>query len=274
MIRLIVSDVDGTLWIDDAIRENDVAALRQAHQQGIEIGLASGRMDPELQEVAKRLDIPCHRVSQNGSFVYDHNERLLASASFDLTLARQLLSFAANGSLPYTVSCTDNQIYIPPLKSTQALRDRMFMPVRECAEMERLFEQGTLPCKFGFFGDLDTLHKLRTHLLERFPNALHAVIADRDCLDVIPGHVSKGVGLRSLIEHRNIQSEEMVCIGDSFNDLAMFEVTPHSFAMSHSDPAVLKAARHVTASVADVCAFVNHYNRDCTAEFAHKERNA
>ena len=274
MIRMLVSDVDGTLWIDGSLADKDVNAMRQTFHQGIEIGLASGRMDPELQEVAKLLDIPCHRVSQNGSFVYDHTERLLASASFDLTLAHQLLSFATNGSLPYTVSCTDNQIYIPPLKRTQFLRDRMFMPVHECTDMRRLFEQGILPCKFGFFGDMDTLHNLRLQLLQRFKNVLHAVIADKDCLDVIPAHVSKGVGLRSLIEHRNIRREEVVCIGDSFNDIAMFEVTPHSFAMSHSDPAVLNAARHVAASVADVCTFVNRYNRDCTAEFTHRERNA
>ena len=50
--------------------------------------------------------------------------------------------------------------------------------------------------------------------------------------------VSKGSALRRLMEHLQIEANEVACIGDSFNDISMFEVTPHSFTLHHAHPYV------------------------------------
>jgi Cof subfamily protein (haloacid dehalogenase superfamily) len=260
MIRLFVSDVDGTLLTKDSISPNDVASLQRAAAQRIEICLASGRMYPELQEIAKQLDIRCHCVSQNGCFVHTSTGQMIKSANFDAPIAHQLLSIAKNGEFPYTVSCSDNQIYIAQKKNAPELQARMFMPVNECLQIESVFAKSILPCKFSFFGKLNALEGFRLKLLKRFPQEINTFISDKDCLDVMPRHVSKGEGLKALLHHLGVSPEEMVCVGDSFNDLAMFSVTPHSFAMCHSDPVVQKAAHQVVSSVTEVVDWLTSYN--------------
>jgi Cof subfamily protein (haloacid dehalogenase superfamily) len=260
MIRLFVSDVDGTLLTKDSISRKDIASVQRAAAQGIDVCLASGRMYPELQEIVKQLNVRCHCVSQNGSFVHTSTGQMIKSASFDLLIAHQLLSIAKNGQFPYTVSCSDNQIYISQRESASELKARMFMSVNECLEIESVFGKGILPCKFSFFGELNALEDFRLKLLERFPQEINTFISDKDCLDVMPRHVSKGDGLKALLHHLNVSPEEMVCVGDSFNDLAMFNVTPHSFAMCHSDPVIQKAAYQVVSSVAEVVDWVNSFN--------------
>jgi hydroxymethylpyrimidine pyrophosphatase-like HAD family hydrolase len=180
LIRLIVSDVDGTLLSNDSINQWDVIAIQRAAAQGIEICLASGRMYPELKEVSKRLGVPCHCVSQNGSFVHTSAGEMIASASFPVPLARQLLSIAKNGQFLFTVSCSDNQIYVTQKEYVPKLRDRMLMPVNVCLDIERVFEQGILPCKFAFFGELQALEDFRSELKERFSEEINTFISDKD----------------------------------------------------------------------------------------------
>jgi Cof subfamily protein (haloacid dehalogenase superfamily) len=259
MIKLLVSDVDGTLFINDSISNKDINSIRHAAARGIEVCLASGRMYPELLKITGQLNIRCHCVSQNGCFVHTTTGQMIKSASFDLPTAHQLLSIAKNGSLPYTVSCTDNQIYIQT-QSASKLKSRMFMPVMECFDLEHVFEKGIFPSKFTFFGELNALEHLQMVLLERFQHEINTFISDKDCLDVVPRHASKGDGLKALLHHLNVSPEEVVCVGDSFNDVTMFRVTPHSFAMNHSDPAVQKAAGQVVASVTEVVDWIHSYN--------------
>lgn len=257
MIKLLVSDVDGTLFKEGYIDERDIGAIERAYSTGIQICLASGRMYPELQEISRQLNVDSHLVSQNGSFVHVRSGELLYAESFDLSMARQLMILAREQEFPYVVSCMDNQIYIPETACTSELRDRMFMPVVACTDIDSIFEKGILPCKFAFFGDLDLLNRLRMKFIDGYSNQIDTYIADRDCLDVMPHHVSKGRGLTALLRYLDITPAEMVCVGDAFNDLSMFELTPHSFAMHHSHPDVQKTTTRVVNSVADVVEWIS-----------------
>ncbi len=68
-------------------------------------------------------------------------------------------------------------------------------------------------------------------------------------VDIMPRGVSKGSALRRLMEHLQIEANEVACIGDSFNDISMFEVTPHSFTLHHAHPYVKERANHIVRSV-------------------------
>ena len=46
-----------------------------------------------------------------------------------------------------------------------------------------------------------------------------------------------------------MKQNEVACIGDSFNDISMFEVTPHSFTLHHAHPYVKEKANHIVRSV-------------------------
>ena len=71
MIKLIISDLDGTLLHDHAtIHDTDIQALRRAQEQGVAVAFASGRMYPEIQEVANSIGMQVHAVSQNGAYAH------------------------------------------------------------------------------------------------------------------------------------------------------------------------------------------------------------
>jgi hydroxymethylpyrimidine pyrophosphatase-like HAD family hydrolase len=91
-------------------------------------------------------------------------------------------------------------------------------------------------------------------------------LADHDCLDIMPLHVSKGNSLPLLLDSIGLQAHEIACIGDSFNDISMFGITPHSFVMEGAHPEVRKAAAHQVSSVAEALAYVRAYNNSQSYE--------
>ena len=67
----------------------------------------------------------------------------------------------------------------------------------------------------------------------------------------MPPNISKGSAISILLQEFQIQPEEVACIGDSYNDIPMFSLTPHSFAMSQADDAVKEHAHYVVDTVKD-----------------------
>ncbi|CAI8012787.1 Sugar phosphatase YidA [Geodia barretti] len=61
--------------------------------------------------------------------------------------------------------------------------------------------------------------------------------------------VNKGSGLRALCGLLGIEPSEVAAVGDSFNDVAMFETAGLSIAMGGAPPELLKLAHHAVASV-------------------------
>ncbi|MGD8190798.1 HAD family hydrolase [Brevibacillus ginsengisoli] len=250
-MKLFVTDLDGTL-LDKGrqVRSSDKQALQEAAAMGIEICLASGRMDVELVKVMREVGGNYHRISQNGAFVTTKDNELLQTETFEPILAKQLIEIAS----PYdfaTLIGINQTVYTPgETEAIQAIQQRMFTTFQVDPDIADKFERQT-PCKLSFFGDITKLRALQAELAQKHGNSVETFISDKDCLDVMPAGVSKGRGLQALMNKLGITSDEVACIGDAFNDVSMFKVARHSFAMGHGPEEVRKAAVQVVDSVAE-----------------------
>lgn len=66
-VRLVVSDIDGTLTVEDrSVSENALDALRRLEGRGIMVGLASGRAMPRVESVAERAAASGPLIAENG----------------------------------------------------------------------------------------------------------------------------------------------------------------------------------------------------------------
>jgi len=60
--------------------------------------------------------------------------------------------------------------------------------------------------------------------------------------------INKGVGLQKLASMMGLKSEDFVALGDSENDVEMFEVSGFGIAVGNGDKTIKKAANYVTES--------------------------
>jgi Cof subfamily protein (haloacid dehalogenase superfamily) len=264
MIKLIVSDLDGTL-LDRHRRVSslDKEAIETARHESYEICFASGRMFTELRMVMNEFDARFHSVSQNGATVHTKGQALLASSSFKPELAVQLFRASREFNLENFVHSIHDSFYlVERTERTLPYEARIMIPGTVRDDLESALRQNEMTsCKFSYFGEIEKLRLLQAELTRQFQGHINAFISDKDCLDVMPVNVSKGAGLSVLAGHLGLQPDEVACIGDSFNDLSMFSFTPHSFAMEGAPDVVKKEARFVVRSVAEAIDLVFNDNR-------------
>jgi Cof subfamily protein (haloacid dehalogenase superfamily) len=261
MIKLIVSDLDGTL-LNHAKKVNprDREALSLAAAQGIELCLASGRMHIEMTQVMDEIGIAAHSVSQNGALIHLKEGRLLHSKLFDTELAAKLYDIAKPYDLVKLI-CSGEANYIThATQASDEIQARMFQKFIVSEHVQEAITQDLPVCKFSFFGGLELLLEVQRELNERVGDRLTMYLSDKDCLDIMPLGVSKGDALPILLDSIGLKADEIACIGDSFNDISMFGITPYSFAMHHGHSDVRKSAAHEVHSVADALALVHAYN--------------
>ena len=78
MIKIIASDLDGTLLYNGHLSENNYRAVKQLQDNGIEFVVASGRNITEVKMLDFK-DIECSKVLINGTIVVDKDYNLISA---------------------------------------------------------------------------------------------------------------------------------------------------------------------------------------------------
>ncbi|CUA79036.1 Cof-type HAD-IIB family hydrolase [Anoxybacillus suryakundensis] len=250
MIQLIVTDLDGTLLgYDRRVKTEDREAVVRAITNGIDFAVASGRMDNEILEVLKEIGHDAHRISQNGAFVYTKNHHLLHHSSFHPDIARSIYKQAR--TLEAVVLVCNEQTSFVETKTEQIeqMRSRLFFDIVEKGDMLEAIGRDIFPSKITVIGEEHVVLHFERFVRETWAQHVDTFISEPRCLDIMPKQISKGEALRLLMNHLQLNVEEVACFGDSFNDIPMFRLTPHSFVMSHAPEQVKKEARYVVSSV-------------------------
>ncbi len=263
MIKMFVSDIDGTMMQHGGlIDEQDVAALRSLAEQNVILCFASGRLDNEIADLMKAVNTNFHRISVNGVFVYTNENKQLLSANFDSNILPDLL--AMTNQDPYFRYVSDEHNYYIEEKTPfiHELEKQVAMTSVEEPNLLQKIDDTIFPNKISIGGTKENLQLLQKKIDEKFHGKVSTFISAEQCLDVMPPNISKGSAISVLLQEFQIQPEEVACIGDSYNDIPMFSLTPHSFAMSQADDAVKEHAHYVVDAVKDAVNQVLVYNEE------------
>ncbi len=70
-------------------------------------------------------------------------------------------------------------------------------------------------------------------------------------MELYSNKVSKASGIEKVIQILNIKKEDTYAFGDGRNDLEMFEIVEHSYAMGNASEEVKAKAKYVCPSIKD-----------------------
>ncbi|MYL35280.1 Cof-type HAD-IIB family hydrolase [Pontibacillus yanchengensis] len=252
MIKLLAIDLDGTLLtMEKQVNEHDIDAIQHAMSSGVDLAIATGRMDHEIKEVLKLLkqENKGHRVSQNGAFVYDKDDKFIHANTFSPEHIQDIFSAAVTNDVIPSVSTETDTYVIEKTANVREMEKRLFYSVHATPDLKEQLGKSIHPSKISIHGANNRLQKLQETINSSFSNELDSFISDPNCLDLMPKNISKGAAIQQLISLLGIEPEEVACMGDSFNDVSMFELTPHSFAMEQAPPEVKEKTSHVVSGV-------------------------
>jgi Cof subfamily protein (haloacid dehalogenase superfamily) len=256
-IKLIAVDIDGTLLpsAGTAISERNRRALRLAESVGVEIVIATGRRQAYAAPLIHPLGLKPETVliTSNGTVTRtlagEHMERALLPIETARGLCAVLRQFG--GTTVFTFDRDGKGELV--IESLEQLHARIALWVEanrpwieEVRPLERAFDAGEAPVQGMVCGTVEEMNRAEqwlasspyAKLIEMHQTQYPA--RNLSILDILPPGWSKGVALRKLAEQRGLRRDEIMAIGDNFNDLEMLEFAGHPVLMANSSLELLK----------------------------------
>jgi hypothetical protein len=245
-IRLLAVDIDGTLLNSQfRISEVDLEALLRAHEAGIEVILVTGRRHTFALPMAKQLGFDLWLISSNGAVT-----RSLSGESFH----RDLLPLETCKQLCGVMrEFRGNTVITFDKESKGALvlerMDELTTSIRYWLEKNQQYLEFVIPIENALVTDpvqamfcgpiarmQEALSCLETSGLRKQITVLRTEYPLRDLsiVDVLNRDCSKGHALERWTRHRGIRRDQVMAIGDNYNDVEMLAFAGAPFIMGNA----------------------------------------
>lgn len=241
-IRLIVSDIDGTLVDSKGILNNEtIEAVRSLKSHGISFALATGRNNNLIYDIVELLGKDICSISNNGALVVDHKTNsIIYRNTLDQTQSRYILNQILDHGWEFICYSIDGLYY----SYRDGLVDSRIANIEKGLPENNHFHHALIR-NVDDIEDLDSLLKIgvREELCDVDMDIV-AEIADSvgaelqnsgelyNC--IFPKNISKQTGLMKLQEYLNIGPDNTATIGDYDNDLPLFERARYKVAVANA----------------------------------------
>ncbi|WP_151735591.1 Cof-type HAD-IIB family hydrolase [Paenibacillus tengchongensis] len=269
---LIALDMDGTLLNEQGrISAENREAIVQAQSLGHIVAIATGRsyMDAERQLRLAELEMPV--VSLNGAMITLGDGVLAASQPLDKNDIIPVLRWMNEmHELYYEIYTADNvyveldkRVRLEKLSSLsdeevpdevgwllKAMINKQFQQaaVSYVENMEEIWSREDTPIYKALAFSLN--RELLKEASTRFAEVPGLIITASHVNNIEINHeqANKGAGVRLLAEHYGLPPEQVAVMGDSYNDLPMFETAGYRIAMENAAPILKETADFITLS--------------------------
>jgi hypothetical protein len=256
MIRLIGIDVDGTL-LDSGGRmpAANRDAIHEAVAAGIHVALVTGRSYPYARPVANALPSTISLIVSNGAVERGMDGATIARRLLDRGVAKAILE----STVPYRDAAAlifdrdvDRQVVYETMDWEHPGRQRYWSRNRTLIAQSVPLEAALVedPIQVMFNGAVDTMNALAGALRAQargFAVSLTEYRArDFSLVDITAPDATKGRALAWRAAQLGIAADEVMAVGDNFNDLEMLEYAGTPVVMSNAVDGLRGRGWHVT----------------------------
>jgi len=233
MIRLIAIDVDGTLLdTRGQIPQANIDAIHDAVGAGIHIALVTGRSYPFARPIAELLPASITLIVSNGAVERDMDGSRVARRLLDRQIARAVLDstrpFRELAALVFDRDA-DRQVMFETMDwehpGRKAYWARNHSLIAQSVPLEDALVED--PIQVMFNGGVDAMRSLYCALqadANGFSVSLTEYVhRDFSLIDVTAPNATKGRALAWRAAQLGLSREEVMAVGDNFNDLEMLE---------------------------------------------------
>lgn len=274
MIKLIVSDLDGTLLTKfKSISKENQAALIEAQKQGCILALATGRGYDSTHQF-----VPILKMDQyNGYMIMNNGQRLIDLKNNKTTVngyitkedAKKVFEFAKKHEVQLVMDGENGFAFYSP-KNLRIYRDIYRFLIKVLPHFRPILGRIHIFSLFGFLKSQEvtiinksedivenydkiglahtkiSLDKSMEELLEAFQDEFEVMRVSDNWVDISPKGLTKLYGIRQVMEMHGIKDDEVLTMGDSDNDVTMISAFPHSVAMGNANSRIKSLAKFTT----------------------------
>ena len=253
MIKLFVSDIDGTLFDHTVgVPKENVDALLKLQEKDVKIVLASGRAIPAMMEIADRIHLKANKgyiIASNGAEVFDLSKgEYIHQALIPLNTLKKIYTFCMMNKLYF--SCVQDDVLYYSYYD-QAIEHEKYHGNFKIKHIQHIddIKKDSPKCSINIAIDSDTKD------MDQFEKEFKSVVSIERLMpwymDVQSIGQSKKLGLEKLCQTLSIELDEVAAIGDGVNDKTMLEIVGLSASLKNANQVIQDCVDHIMPSAKD-----------------------
>lgn len=274
MYKIATIDLDGTMLNQyGTVTQKTKEAIKRAQQKGIEIVIASGRPIDSIKTIAKEIQSEKYFISGNGAIIYDIAKKKII---YENILKKQkvldIIKICEENSIYYNIytekeiitkSLQCNVLYyhkenlnkeeknkthiniIDNIYDYIANREEKVLKITVCDSTQSIFN--SIMRKLKEIDDIEVLEV--SHMSRKMiRQGTEEIPIEYFYTEVSAKNVDKWNAIKVLKEKMQINTDEIVAIGDNINDEMMIKNAGLGIAMGQSHPHIKEIADKVVSA--------------------------
>ena len=257
-IRLLVLDIDGTIaGQSNDIREPVKQAIRKAQAKGIQVAIATGRMYCSALRFHQEVGSTLPMLAYQGAWIQDPaTQKIHQHLPVSGSTAEQLLDYFESDALRSLLSVhfyINDQLYVREITpETNVYAQRAEIQPLAVGDLRKVLTSE--PTKvLALSDDTTIIEQLLGSLRKQYtPAELYLTKSVATFFEATNPAANKGIAVRYLAEEMlGLTAQNVMAIGDNFNDVEMLEYAGLGIAMGNAPADVQAIAQWVAPSVED-----------------------
>ncbi|AFZ58223.1 Cof-type HAD-IIB family hydrolase [Anabaena cylindrica FACHB-243] len=255
-IKLLVLDIDGTIaGHDNQVSETVKDAIAKVQAKGIHVAIATGRMYCSALRFHQDIKSTLPLVAYQGAWIQDpKNKKIHRHLAVPREITQQLLDYFEQPQLRSLLSVhfyINDQLYVREMTTeTELYAERCGVNPIPVGDLRQVLSDE--PTKvLALCDDENLIQELLGNLrLQYTPAELYMTTSVATFLEAANPFVNKGTAVRYLAEELlGLERDNVMTIGDNFNDVEMLEYAGIGVAMGSAPDPVQAIANWVAPSV-------------------------
>ena len=249
MIRLIISDIDGTLVPDGSgagsLNEKYYSEIERLYEKGVRFVACSGRQFMSMYRLMRPVADKIYFACEGGGYVCDGDRNVLYKQTLPADVVSEIIHDAKMiPQMDYMVAglkksyCTsrDSELY-------RWLADGYGFDIEAVGDLEASVDDEVTKVALYHRNAAEELTK--DVFRPKWEKRVKTILAGIQWLDCVSKDSGKGNAVRFLQEYLNVSKDETVVFGDNQNDIEMFEYAGVSYAVKNAREEGKQAATNV-----------------------------
>lgn len=250
--KLLVLDLDGTLTnTRKEVTEHTRTTLIKAQEQGLKIVLASGRPTYGIAPLANLLQLDKYEgyvLSYNGGEIIDWKTgELLYKNLLDPEVPPYLYQCANDNH--FAIVTYDGEYVLTEYPDDEYVLKEALLNVMKIKKVDNFLKAVQHPiAKCLIVGEPTRLAVLEKEMYNHLHDRMGVFRSEPYFLELVPKGIDKAQSLAVLLKEIGMTKDEMIAVGDGFNDLSMIKYAGLGVAMSNAQEVVKENADFITLS--------------------------
>ncbi len=246
--RFMAVDIDGTLLnsggkLTEATRE----AVLTASGKGLIFTLSTGRPVQGVQSLINALQLDSPVITYNGAMVITGKSReIIYEQKLSAEDAKNVIELGNQRGCMVAV-WAENRLYVNELNEPAFQYSTIAgITPEKITDIDALVREGVT--KVLWNDEPSVVERYQDEIGQYLSGNVNYHTSRPMFLEFVDKKASKALAMEKIGEHFGIPKEEMIAVGDGFNDLSMIEYAGLGVAMGNAKEAIRQRAKYVTLS--------------------------